>query len=354
MKKFYEEHRKAVKVTATVLILALIAVGVLAFIRYDEQRNIRLAIERGIDTSDVIDYGGQRYLIRVTAVNTNDFRYLIFKEGDDENYTVLPGEYAGWSPEIERIIYTDGKEVMSCDIDGGDRETVYRFSGRADQVVVRGMLGQYVIAGKSTDTLRGGAAGEGYLQIIDLISRESRETDIYAGVGPSFLAMKDGWLYYSYGSYISGTGITDYRYICRYNMKAGESQILTTENEETAHYGAVLGEYLYFIYDSGDEVYRMPTQGGEITPAELPALEDNGVHSVQQILQVDGNVYFLCLTDGGSELQVLLADDSGDMTPVYSTQFPDSDHIRRVRINGQEIVIVFRSNEYSVGTLSAA
>lgn len=353
MKKFYEEHRRVVKVTATVLILALIAVGVLAFIRYDEQRNIRLAIERGIDTSDVIDYGGQRYLIRVTAVKTNDFRYLIFKEGDDENYTVLPGEYAGWSPEIERIIYTDGKEVMSCDIDGGDRETVYRFSGRADQVVVRDILGQYVIAERRTNTVGGGTSGEGHLRIIDLLSGESRDTDINTGTAPSFLAMKDGWLYYSYGSYISGTGITDYRYICRYNMEAGESQILTTENEETAHYGAVLGEYLYFIYDSGDEVYRMPTQGGEITPAELPALEDNGVHSVQQILQVDGNAYFLCLTDGGSELRVLLADDSGDMTPVYSTQFPDSDHIRRVRINGQEIVIVFRSNEYSVGTLSA-
>ena len=347
MKKFYEEHRRAVKVTITVLVLAIVAIGIFAFFRYDEQRNIRLAVQWRTECIDAIFLDGREYEIKSTAVRTNDDRYLVFEAGNDQDYIVLDGVYEGWNPETERIIYTDGKRVMSCDINGKDKETVYRFSGRADNVLVRGMLGNYAIAEKRIDNVGGGISGDDDLVIIDLVTGESTDTGIYAGYLPYYLTIDGDWLYYSYGTFMSGTGYDEFYTICRYNISTGEIQTITTDNIETADCGGVQDAYLYFMCSLEEDVFKIPVDGGTITTVELP-LEEHGIETVHQILNYEGDVYISGMdrTGGNSVYKILRMDDGEVLTQVYSAEIPDdwgSPDI--IKMESGNVALVYRNRE---------
>ena len=176
-----EHHKRPKSSIALMVVITLLLTGC-ASVYADFRPEAKAANSINEEVYDGFCYDGNYYTLGTVTETSfpssqSKPRTVLRSAEDESKYIILPGTYGAWSDVLQRLVYADGKKIRTCDIDGSDRETIFKVpTGKAAQLRV--VLDEYAIVRGVVDLRYGATAGEGAFYILNLTSGEVLETEI--------------------------------------------------------------------------------------------------------------------------------------------------------------------------------
>ena len=330
-----------VKTLLNILTVAVLVIGAGLLLWQGRQRKLDSIAARAKDL-DAFLQDGRLYVLSADHDSLSNNVYFLRAEGED-GYLRLPGDAVKWCADTERFVYTDGKKVRTCGIDGKNRETLCKSPG-GEYALVTDVIDGFAIVRLSIELGGSKTSGTGEWLAADLATGEI--------FGPFALAeetrtvhpvtVADGWLYFSTGS-VSGGGAS----VRRYRLADGACETLTQSVAYSFDLGCVKDGYLYFSYtDYSGSLNRIPAAGGHVEPL-VGALESVGLKQAVWLGGEDGSIYLAAIrsVSEAERRLILYTLDTETLTLTETGSVPAKDStIRAGRLQDGIFTAVFHSD----------
>ena len=266
---------------------------------------------------DVFYHGGRTYAFCSENSNWRSGPRYILQEGSSQAMVYHFSDMAWWE-NGEKFIYTSGRSLYTCTIDGKNDTLLHIFGSWFDPSIA-GVFGDFAIL-----------TSEYNVAMVDLSTGETKMVIIPHGSYDRYLTWDGEWIYFSNFLEwpLTGSGSdsdTEYIRIGRFSTVTGEDDIIDSPNiagSQIQDFCVASGGYLYFQYGKeGQDVARLSRSGGIADSLDIP-FSDYGIRGPVDILGYQDKIYISAMhrnEAGGGSVNVYLLDGSScDLKEILS------------------------------------